>query len=118
PARPRPPGDIRGAAHPGAQMAHAAAMKRFWTDVAVAPHEGGFRITLDGRPIRTQGGAPQVLPSAAVAEALAEEWRNQAEEVDPHAFVLRDLADLAIDEIAPNPEATIARLLAYGETDT
>jgi chaperone required for assembly of F1-ATPase len=93
-------------------------MKRFWKEVGVAPHAGGFRITLDGRPIRTQGGAPQVLPNGALAEALAEEWRSQGEEVDPHAFVLRDLADLAIDEITPNPEATIARLLAYGETDT
>jgi chaperone required for assembly of F1-ATPase len=99
-------------------MAHAAAMKRFWKEVAVAPGDGGFRITLDGRAIRTQGGAPQVLPRASLAEALAEEWRSQGEEVDPHAFVLRDLADLAIDEIAPNREATIARLLAYGETDT
>jgi chaperone required for assembly of F1-ATPase len=99
-------------------MADAAAMKRFWKEVAVAPADGGFRITLDGRPIRTQGGTPQVLPSAPLAEALAEEWRSQGEEVDPRAFVLRDLADLAIDEIAPDPKTTIARLLAYGETDT
>lgn len=93
-------------------------MKRFWKDVAVAPEEGGFRITLDGRPIRTQGGAPQVLPTAALAEALADEWRSQGEEVDPRGFVLRDLADLAIDEIGASREGTITRLLAYGETDT
>ena len=47
-------------------------MKRFWKDVSVEEAEGGWRVTLDGRPIRTQaGGAPQVVPARALAEALA-----------------------------------------------
>jgi chaperone required for assembly of F1-ATPase len=71
-------------------------MKRFWKEVAVEPGDGGYRVALDGRPIRTQGGNPQILPTPALAEALAEEWRAQGEEVDPQAFALRDLA------LAPN----------------
>ena len=46
-------------------------MKRFWKDVAVEPFEGAWRVTLDGRPIRTQGDGWQVVPSPALAEALA-----------------------------------------------
>ena len=93
-------------------------MKRFWTDVAVEPFEGAWRVTLDGRPICTQGGAPQVVASATLAEALAAEWQAQGEELDPAAFPLRDLADYAIDHVRADRAATIANLLRYTETDT
>lgn len=93
-------------------------MKRFYKQVAIADAEGGFRVSLDGRPIRTQGGAPQAVPGRALAEALAEEWRRQGDEIDTRAFLLRDLADFAIDMIAPDPAAAAARLVAFAETDT
>jgi chaperone required for assembly of F1-ATPase len=93
-------------------------MKRFWKEVAVEPYEGGYRLTLDGRPIRTQGGQPQVVPGPDLAEALAGEWRGQDEDIDPRAFPLRDLADYAIDHVRHDRAATIDKLLAYGETDT
>ncbi len=73
---------------------------------------------LDGRAVKTQGGAAQVLPSAALADALAAEWAAQGERVDASAFMLRDLADYAIDSVAPARAAAIATLLAYAETDT
>lgn len=93
-------------------------MRRFWREAAVEQADGGWRVTLDGRPIRTQRGAAQVVPTRAMAELLAAEWQAQGEEIDPRGFVFRDMADLAIDEIAPAREATVANLLAYGETDT
>lgn len=93
-------------------------MKRFWKDVSVDSGESGFRVLLDGRPIRTQGGAPQVVPTHELAEALAQEWRAQGDEVDPARFPLRDLADHAIDRVAPDRAGAVARLLAYAETDT
>lgn len=93
-------------------------MKRFWKDVTVEEADGGWRVTLDGRPIRTQGGQPQIVPTRAVAEAMAGEWRAQGEEVDTQAFPLRDLADFAIDHVRGDRAGTIAKLLAYAETDT
>jgi chaperone required for assembly of F1-ATPase len=99
-------------------MAQPAQMKRFWKDVATKPLEGGWRVTLDGRPIRTQGGQPQIVPTAVLAEAMAGEWRAQGEEVDPQAFPLRDLADYAIDHVRADRAGTIARLISYAETDT
>jgi chaperone required for assembly of F1-ATPase len=93
-------------------------MKRFWQDVTVAPADRGWRVALDGKPIRTQGGAPQVVPVEALARALASEWEAQGETVDPKAFVLRDLADFAIDQVVPDAAAAVARLLPYAETDT
>jgi len=93
-------------------------MKRFWKEVSVEPGDAGWRVTLDGRPIRTQGGKPQIVPNAALAEALAAEWRAQGDEIDPQAFPLRDLADFALDHVAADRTAAIADLLRYAETDT
>jgi len=93
-------------------------VKRFWNEVGVSEAEGGFHVTLDGRAIRTQGGAPQIVPTRPLAEALAEEWRAQGEEVDPRSFPMRDMADLAIDWMGPDRPAQVANLLRYAETDT
>jgi chaperone required for assembly of F1-ATPase len=93
-------------------------MKRFWTQVTVDEAERGWRVALDGRPLRTQAGAPQVVPTRALAEMLAGEWSAQGDEVDPAGFPARDMADYAIDMVAPDPSATVAKLLRYGETDT
>jgi len=93
-------------------------MKRFYKEVAVEEAEGGFRVALDGRPIRTQGGTAQIVSTRALAEAMADEWRAQADAIDPQTFVLRDLADYAIDHVARDPAASVARLLPYAETDT
>jgi chaperone required for assembly of F1-ATPase len=93
-------------------------MKRFWITVGVEEADGGWRITLDGKPIKTQGGQPQVLPNRALADAMAGEWSRQGEKVAPDGFAYRDLADFAIDHVRPDREATIAKLLTYGETDT
>jgi chaperone required for assembly of F1-ATPase len=93
-------------------------MKRFYKEVAVERADGGYRVTLDGRPIKTQGGAAQIVPGRALAEAMAGEWRAQGDEIDPKSFVLRDLADFAIDHVAPDPAGAVARLLPFAETDT
>ena len=93
-------------------------MKRFWKEVAVEQVEGCWRVALDGRPIRTQGGAPQVVPTHALAELLASEWSAQGEEIDPAGFPARDMADYAIDMVAGDPAAAVTKILRYGETDT
>jgi chaperone required for assembly of F1-ATPase len=93
-------------------------MKRFYREVAVAPAGDGWRVLLDGRGIKTANGRDQTVPSRALAEAMAAEWSGQGEEIDASAFILRDLADYAIDVVAPDREAAIRGLLPYAETDT
>lgn len=93
-------------------------MKRFYKEAAVQQIDGGWRAVLDGRPIRTAGGRPQTVPAQALAEALAAEWGGQGEKIDPAAFHYRDLADFAIDAVAPARDTVIAELLPYAETDT
>ncbi|WP_069311344.1 ATP12 family chaperone protein [Porphyrobacter sp. LM 6] len=93
-------------------------MRRFYKDVTLGQQPGGFQVLLDGRGVKTVGGAPQIAPTEALAEALAAEWRRQGEKIDPASLPLRDMTDYAIDVVAPD-QATIARgLVAYAETDT
>ncbi|MDE2561485.1 MAG: molecular chaperone [Sphingomonadales bacterium] len=93
-------------------------MKRFWKQAGMQPARDGWQAALDGRGVRTVAGAPQIVPTQALAEALAAEWEAQGQEVDPGRFVLRDLADYAIDVVAPDHAAAIDALLPYGDTDT
>jgi chaperone required for assembly of F1-ATPase len=93
-------------------------VKRFYKKVGVEAADRGWRVVLDGRPIKTARGAPQVVPTRALAEALAAEWRAQGDELDPAAFVLRDLADYAIDIAAAHPAAEAASILRFAESDT
>ena len=93
-------------------------MKRFWNDVSIEAHGGGWRLLLDGRAVKTQGGRAQIVPTTALAQALASEWAAQGEEIDPGLFILRDLTDTALDVIAQDHAGTVATLLRYAETDT
>lgn len=88
-------------------------MKRFWKEVTV---ENG-QVALDGKPVRTPGRAPLVLPDPALAEAVAGEWRAVGETIDPRAMPLTGLANAAIDRIAPDTATFAAGLAAYGESD-
>jgi len=93
-------------------------MKRFWDQVTVAPAAGGWQVLLDGRAVKTQGGAVQAAPTPKLAELLAGEWRAQGAEIDPQGFGMRDLADYALDVVAVDRATVIDTLLGYAETDT
>lgn len=92
-------------------------MKRFWKDVAVAAEVGGWRIELDGRPVKTPARAPLSVPSETLAEAIAEEWRSVGEEIDPRAMPLTGTANAAVDRVAPERQAFASGLARYVEAD-
>ena len=101
-------------------MTAATPLKRFYKEADSAPvgaGEGGFAVRLDGREIRTPARAPLVLPSAAVAEAVAGEWAAQGERIEPATMPLMSLACTAIDQVAPNRDAVVGELLDYAGSD-
>jgi chaperone required for assembly of F1-ATPase len=92
-------------------------VKRFWTEVAVTREGVGHGLALDGRPVRTPGRTPLAVPTQALAEAVADEWRAVSGDIDPRAMPLTGLANAAIDRIGPDPIAFTAGLARYGESD-
>lgn len=93
-------------------------IRRFYKDVTLAEIAGGYQVLLDGRGVKTVGGAAQVMPTRALGEALASEWRGQGEKIDPASLPMRDMADYAIDIVAADPAAIARGLVSYAETDT
>lgn len=93
-------------------------MKRFYTDASSAAVHGAWQVQLDGRGLKTVGGSDQLVSSQPLSKALADEWAQQGETIEPASFVFRDMADYAIDVIAADPDALIDKLIGYAETDT
>ena len=68
-------------------------VRRFYQHVSVRPEGEGFAVLLDGRPSRSPGKRPLVLPREDLAEAIAEEWAGQADEIDPAGMALTRFAN-------------------------
>jgi chaperone required for assembly of F1-ATPase len=92
-------------------------VKRFWKEVAVEPEGEGLAILLDGRPVKTPARATLAVPTEALAEAVAEEWRSVEGTIDPRTMPLTGLANAAIDRVAPDRATFAAGLARYAESD-
>ncbi|WEF25111.1 ATP12 family protein [Paracoccus sp. S3-43] len=91
--------------------------RRFWKAVSVRPADEGFEIALDDRPLRTPGKLPLLLPTPALAAAVAAEWDAQDDVIDPHAMPLTRAANSAIEKVTPQFADVAAMLADYGGTD-
>lgn len=91
--------------------------KRFWTDVTIAEDEGGHAVELDGRRVKTPAKAPLLLPTRALAEAVAAEWAAQDKVVNPLSMPFTRTANAAIDKVAHQHGDVADMLAAYGDAD-
>jgi chaperone required for assembly of F1-ATPase len=92
-------------------------VKRFWKVAQLVDVDGGFGVALDGRMVKTPARADLVVPTRALAEAIAAEWNQCGETVDPRAMPLTGLANAAIDRVAPDRGNFAAGLGRYAESD-
>ena len=92
-------------------------MKRFWTTAEPIADASRWGIALDGRPVRTPARALLQVDSEPLARAIAAEWQDAGETVDPRAMPLTGLANAALDRVQPDPESFAANLARYGESD-
>lgn len=91
--------------------------KRFWKQASATQADGGWQVLLDGRPVRTPAKAALLLPSQALAEAVAAEWDAQEERIDPRAMPATRTANSAIDKLALQREEVAEMLASYGGSD-
>lgn len=91
--------------------------KRFWTEARVEEGAGGFTVTLDGRAVKTPAKAPLVVPTRAMAEAIAAEWDAQTGKVDPATMPVTRAANSAIDKVTVQFDEVVGLLSDYGGTD-
>jgi chaperone required for assembly of F1-ATPase len=93
---------------------HRPLPKRFYKSVAVTDQLG---IALDGRTVKTPLKAALVLPTRALAEAVAAEWDAQIEVINPHAMPLTKLANTAIDRAISEKSKITAEILEFASSD-
>lgn len=94
-------------------------MKRFYKETTVDEGEGGFRVLLDGRPMRTPAKAVLVVPTRGLAEAVADEWSavpDQAEIKVGHLALTR-LATTGLDRVPGQRDKVIDDTAKYGGSD-
>jgi chaperone required for assembly of F1-ATPase len=78
---------------------------------------GGYRVQLDGKPVRTPAKALLALPTRALAEAVAGEWAAQREHIDPATMPLTRLANSAIDGVQGREAEVRADIVRYAGSD-
>jgi chaperone required for assembly of F1-ATPase len=91
--------------------------RRNYQLAAARPAEGGFGVRLDSRILTTPAGAEMVLPTEALAAAIAAEWQQQSEVIRPLTMPMMRLAATAIDRAPLARDAVIDEVAAYGGAD-
>jgi chaperone required for assembly of F1-ATPase len=92
--------------------------KRFYQAVGVAEATGGgYRVLLDGKPLRTPRKVEVALPTRSLAEAVAAEWDAQGERIDPARMPLTRLVNSALDGVAGREAHVRADMCKYAASD-
>jgi chaperone required for assembly of F1-ATPase len=94
-------------------------MKRFYKETAVEEGEGGFRVLLDGKPMRTPAKAVLIVPTRRLAEAIAGEWSAVPDkaEIKVGHLALTRLATTGLDRVPGQREKVIEDTAKYGGSD-
>jgi chaperone required for assembly of F1-ATPase len=101
----------------GASTAGRSLPRRFHVAASIRAEGDGHTVLLDGRPVRTPAKAPLVVPTAALATAIAAEWDAQGERIDPATMPLTRLANSTIDTVTPNRVRLAEEVVAYAGCD-
>jgi chaperone required for assembly of F1-ATPase len=94
-------------------------MKRFYKQTAVDQGEGGFRVLLDGRPMRTPAKAVLVVPTRDLAEAIAKEWSDIPDrgEINVGHLPLTRLAATGLDRVSHQRPRVVGEIARYAASD-
>lgn len=92
-------------------------MRRIFGSASIDGENGCYAVLLDGRTLRTPGRAALALPTASLAQAIADEWAAQGDKIDLRSMPMTALANAAVDLVQPAPGPFSASLAAYGESD-
>lgn len=98
-------------------MDPSAALKRFYKKVDIEQDSDGYRVTLDGRQLKSPAKRSLLLPAKPLAEKLAEEWDAQKEHIHPLTMPMMGLASTAVDRIGQLRTGVVEQIAKYAETD-
>ena len=88
--------------------------KKFYTLATVTDE---LCIALDGRVVKTPMKVKLILPSRALAEAVAAEWNAQIDVINPAAMPLTKLANTAIDRAGGERAFVAGQVVEFSGSD-
>ncbi|MDH5489895.1 MAG: ATPase [Rhodospirillaceae bacterium] len=93
--------------------------KRFYKSATIAPDldANGYLVSLDDKKIMSPAGKEFLLPTSALAEAIASEWNAQTDEIIPSSMPMMQIAGTAIDRVSETRQDVIEGILKYAQTD-
>src|SRR5688572_11829266 len=90
-----------------------SAPRRFYKTATSTPVESGWGILLDGKALRSPAKRPFVLPTEALAAAVADEWQAQGEKIRPSSMPLMQFAATAIGRLGADRTVTIEVVVGW-----
>src|SRR5438105_1969872 len=91
--------------------------KRFYARADLLEIDGGFTVTLDGKPIRTPSGRQVVAPVKEIAEAVAAEWEAQRDTIDPLTMPMTRFANSVVEAVVDRAELVADDVAKYLRSD-
>jgi chaperone required for assembly of F1-ATPase len=99
------------------RSSRAVQRRRFYADAGVGEAEGGFTVTLDGKPIKTPSGRTVIVPARSLAETIAAEWNAQGEFIDPLTMPVTRFANSVVQGVVENVAAVSDDVAKYFGSD-
>jgi chaperone required for assembly of F1-ATPase len=99
------------------RSSRAVQRRRFYADAGVGEAEGGFTVTLDGKPIKTPSGRTVIVPVRSLAETIAAEWNAQGEFIDPLTMPVTRFANSVVQGVVENVAAVSDVVAKYFGSD-
>jgi chaperone required for assembly of F1-ATPase len=99
------------------RSARAVQRKRFYAGAGIGEADGGYTVTLDGKPIKTPSGRVVTVPVRSLAESIAAEWDAQADIIDPLTMPLTRLANSVVQGVSDNADAVADDVAKYLASD-
>ena len=99
------------------RSSRAVLRKRFYASAGTGEADGGFTVTLDGKPIKTPSGRTVVVPVRSLAEMIAAEWNAQGEFIEPLTMPVTRFANSVVQGVSDNVSAVIDDVAKYFGSD-
>jgi chaperone required for assembly of F1-ATPase len=99
------------------RSSRAVQRKRFYADAGVGEADGGYTVTLDGKPTKTPSGRTVIVPARALAEMIAAEWNAQGEFIEPLTMPLTRFANSVVQGVVDQAEAVRDDVAKYFASD-
>ncbi len=91
--------------------------KRFYKQVTTSGAPPAVAVLLDERAIKTPKKADLAAPTRALADAVAGEWHEQDEHIDPARMPLTRLCNTAIDRVSGDQARIVGEIVEFAGSD-